>query len=210
MIRMSALAGLAVLAALGGCVSLLPEQPPAPRLFVLDSGQVAPAAGAQLDAVVGVSAPGGERALLGSELVWRRGSELAYVAQAQWSGRAQDSLQSLLVETLARQGRVRAATRLGEARTDYDLRWDIVDFEIVERGDGLVARFAADAKVLRATTRDVLGARLVDVEVPVSDRSASQASDALTRAAREGGARIASFTAETIETAQSSAASISR
>jgi ABC-type uncharacterized transport system auxiliary subunit len=142
--------------------------------------------------------------------VWRNGSELAYVARAQWSGRAQDSLQSLLVETLARQGRVRAAIRLGEARTDYDLRWDIVDFEIVEDSDGLVARFAADAKVLRASTRDVLGARFVEVEVPVSDRSASQASDALTRAAREGGARIASFTAETIETAQSSAASISR
>jgi ABC-type uncharacterized transport system auxiliary subunit len=207
MIRLSAIAAISIL---GGCVSLLPEQPPAPRLFVLEAGQVAPASGAPLDAVVGVSAPGGERAILGSDLVWRQGSELAYVARAQWSGRAQDSLQSLLVETLSRQGRVRAATRLGETRTDYDLRWDLVDFEIVERGDGIVARFVADAKVLRATTRDVLGARMVEVEIPVSDRSASEASQALTRAAQEGGARIGVFTAETIESAQSSAASITR
>jgi ABC-type uncharacterized transport system auxiliary subunit len=86
---------------LGGCISLLPEPPPPPRVFVLEAADVATRADApRVDAVIAVSAPTGERSILGTDLVWRTGDELAYVSQTQWSTRAEFALQSMLVETL--------------------------------------------------------------------------------------------------------------
>ena len=101
---------------LGGCISLLPEQPPPPRIYVLEAGEVERAEAPALAAVIGVAAPSGERSLLGGDLVWREGDELIVIDRSQWSARAETALQSMLVETLARQGRFRAATPVGEAR----------------------------------------------------------------------------------------------
>jgi ABC-type uncharacterized transport system auxiliary subunit len=115
----------------------------------------------------------------------------------------------MLVETLSRQGRQRAAVRSGEARADYEIRWDVLDFEVLESGGRMNAHFTADVKLVSARTREVLAGRIVSAEAPVQDRSSSAAAQALARAAREGGARIAAFALETIE-AQPSAASISR
>lgn len=195
--------------ALSGCVSLLPEQPPAPRLYVLEAGDVAAAPGAVLPVVLAVAAPHGEGAVLGRELAWRAEDRVAFIAQSQWTGRASDLLQMMLVETLSRQARVRAAVRSGEARADYEIRWDVLDFEVVEAGGRAEARFTADVKLMSGRTREVLGARIISAEAPVSGRSSSAAAQALARAAREGGARIAAFALETVE-AQPSAASINR
>ena len=85
---------------LGGCITLLPPQPAPPRLFVLEAGEVARAEGEPIDAVIAVAAPDGERTLLGADLVWRTGDQIAFVAQSQWSGRSEETLQAVLVETL--------------------------------------------------------------------------------------------------------------
>lgn len=199
--------------ALSGCISLLPEPPPPPAVFALEAGQVERATGAPIDAVIAVSTPSGERAILGADLIWRTGDQLAYVAQTQWSNRASDSLQAVLTETLARQGRFRAAVRSGDARSEYEIRWDVLDFEVQE--NGMVARFVADVKLVGAPARHIIASEIVTAEAPVADRSATAAAQALARAAREGSARIGSFAADAAQVhaeaeAQASAASINR
>jgi ABC-type uncharacterized transport system auxiliary subunit len=199
---------LASTLALSGCITLLPEPPPPPRVFALEAGQVESLQGAQIDAVISVSSPAGERSILSSDLVWRTGDELAFVAQTQWSNRASDSLQSVLRETLARQGRFRAAVRSGEARADYEIRWDVLDFEVQQ--DGMSARFVADVKLLASPGRRIIATEIITAEAPVSDRASSAAAQALARAAREGSARIGAFAADAASADQARAASINR
>jgi ABC-type uncharacterized transport system auxiliary subunit len=189
--------------ALGGCISLLPEPPPPPRTYVLEAQNVGQVEGTPIDAVVAVASPTGERALLGSDLVWRTGDTIAYVDQSVWSNRAADALQQMLAETVIRQGRFRASTRSGEARADYEIRWEVLDFEV--REETMTARFSADVRLV-AQGRRIIASELIVAEAPVSDRSSSIAAQALARAAREGSARIGMFAADAAAEAQASAA----
>src|SRR6185503_6756138 len=115
---------------LGGCISLLPKPPPAPTTFVLEAQNVTQLTGAPVDAVIGIASPSGERAILGPDLIWRTGDTIAYVSQASWSGRADASLQQMLAVTIIQQGRFRSATRSGEASADFEIRWEVLDFEV--------------------------------------------------------------------------------
>jgi len=179
---------------LAGCISLLPEPPPPPRIFAMEAGQVARLEGERIDAVIGVNEPTGERSILGADLIWRTGDELAFVGGTQWSTRAAESLQSLVVETLVRQGRFNAAVASGQGRAQFEIRWDVMDFEI--DGDRMVARFTANVQLVAAPGRRVIAQEIITAEAPVASRSATEASQALTRAAREGGARIGVFAAD--------------
>ncbi|MEZ5994886.1 MAG: ABC-type transport auxiliary lipoprotein family protein [Hyphomonadaceae bacterium] len=192
------------LLALGGCISLLPEPAPPPRIFALEAADVAHAQQAPLNAAIAVASPGGDRSILGVDLVWRTGDEVAFVAQTQWSGRAETSLQAMLLETLSRQGRFAAVTRAGEGRANYELRWDVLHFDVQE--EGMQARFSADVRILALPGRRILAQRTIMADAPVADRSASVAAQALARAAREGSARIGEFAAETAAEAEGSAA----
>jgi ABC-type uncharacterized transport system auxiliary subunit len=205
-----------VLLLLGGCISLLPEPPPPPRVFVLEAADVgSPADAARVDAVIAVSAPTGERSILGTDLVWRTGDELAYVSQTQWSTRAEFALQSMLVETLSRQGLFNAATRSGEGRANYEIRWEVLDFEVAQ--DTMTARFVADVRLVASPGRHIIAQRLISSDAPVSERSSSSAAQALARAARQASAEIGVFAAQraaeaelTREADQPSAASNNR
>lgn len=179
---------------LGGCITLLPDPPPPPRVFVLEAADVARVEGPRLETVIGVANPDGERAIMGSDLVWRTGSEIAFVSGTAWSGRADDLLQSMLVETLVRQGRFAGVSRSGEARTNFDVRWEVQDFEI--DSTTMQARFRADVRIMASPGRRLIAQEIITAEAPVSDRSASVAAEALARAAREGGARIGMFAAD--------------
>lgn len=190
---------------LSGCVSLLPEAPPPPRVFALEAVDVAPLEGDALAVVVAVADPDGESAIRGTELVWRNGAELAYVAQTRWSERADDLLQAMVIDTLSAQGQVRAAVRPGAARADVLLSWTLRDFEIVESGGAYEARFAAHVMLIDRANRAILGVRDIATSAPVASRSASQAAQGLARAAQEGGARIGQFTVETLRDRSGSA-----
>jgi ABC-type uncharacterized transport system auxiliary subunit len=205
MMRASAL--LISAAMLSGCISLLPEPPPPPAVFVLEAGDVQQVEGEIVDAVIGISAPSGERAILGSDLIWRTGDQLAYVSQTQWSGRADSALQALLAETIIRQGRFRAATRSGEARAEYEIRWQVLDFEVFE--SDMKAHFTAEVRLVQSPGRQIIASEIISAEAPVSDRSATVAAQALARAAREGSARIGMFAADAAAQAEAEAAASS-
>lgn len=178
---------------LGGCISLLPEPGPAPRVFALDAGSVERSTGAPIDAVVTIARPGGVDAVLGSDLIWRTGDEVASIAQTQWSGDAAGALQDMLVETTLRQGRFAGAARSGDARGRYEVRWDVMSFQVDE--SSMQARFVANVR-LNAPGRRIIAQEIISTEAPVSSRSSSVAAQALARAAREGSARIGEFAAE--------------
>jgi ABC-type uncharacterized transport system auxiliary subunit len=179
---------------LGGCISLLPKPPPPPRTFMLDAGDIAPAQGQPIDAVIAVAQPTGERALLGSDMVWSTGSEVAYVGHAQWSAHADDALQALLVQTLSRQHRFHAATRTGETSAQYEVRWEVLNFQVDNAS--MTAHFRADVKLTQAPGRQVIAQEIIEASAPVADRSQTNAAAALTQAARDGAARIALFAAD--------------
>jgi ABC-type uncharacterized transport system auxiliary subunit len=185
---------LASLAMLGGCISLLPEPPPPPQIFALEAQAVDSLQGERIDAVIGVALPSGERAILGQDVIWRAGDSLSFVGQMQWSNRAESALQSMLVETLMRQGRFAAATRAGEARAKYEIRWEVMDFEV--REEGMEARFAANAHLVALPGRRIVATEFVEASAPVSGRSQTAAAQALARAAREGRARLGLFAAD--------------
>ena len=184
---------------LGGCITLLPPPPPPPAMFVLEAGNVAASTGAPVDAVLAVAQPTGERAILGADVIWRTGDSVAYVNQSQWTNRAADALQQMLSETVSRQGRFRAAVRSGEAIADYEVRWEVLDFEV--REDDMTARFRAEVSIV-AQGRRIVASQLVETSAPVSGRSATAATNALARAAREGRARIGEFAADSALTAE--------
>jgi ABC-type uncharacterized transport system auxiliary subunit len=187
-------AALSLISPLGGCISLLPKAPPPPRTFMLDAGDIAAAQGQSIDAVIAVAQPTGERAILGSDLVWSTGSEVAYVGHAQWSAHADDALQAILVETLSRQHRFRAATRTGETSAQYEIRWEVLNFQVDNAS--MTARLRADVKLTRAPGRQVIAQEIIEATAPVADRSQTNAAASLTQAAREGAARIALFAAD--------------
>lgn len=191
---------LSLAASLGGCISLLPKAPPPPRTFMLSGGDIAPAQGQPIDAVIAVAEPTGERALLGSDMVWSTGNEVAYVGHAQWSAHADDALQAMLVETLSRQHRFRAATRTGEASAQYEVRWEVLNFQIDSAS--MTARLRADVKLTQSPGRQVIAQEIIEATAPVADRSQTNAAAALTQAAREGTARIALFAADSAMQAQ--------
>lgn len=178
---------------LGGCISLLPEPPPPPRTYVLEAQGVEELAATPIDAVIAIAEPSGERSLLGADLIWRTGDTIAYVEGSAWSNRASASLQQMLVETISRQGRFRAAAHAGDAQSDYAIRWEILDFEV--REETMTARFVADVRLVDSARR-IIASEIVTAEAPVSDRSSSIAANALARAAREGSARIGMFAAD--------------
>jgi cholesterol transport system auxiliary component len=195
---------LLALALLGGCISLLPKPPPPPQVFALEAGDVAATQGERIDAVIAVAVPTGERSFLGTDVIWRTGDQLAFVDQMQWSNRAELSLQSMLVETLSRQDRFTAAARSGEARAEYEIRWNVLDFEV--REDGMQARFVADVNLVRSPGRVIVAHETISAETPVAGRSQTQAAQALARAAREGSARIGMFAADAAAQAEAAQA----
>lgn len=193
---------------LGGCISLLPKPPPPPQVFALEAQDVERAQGERVDAVVAIAQPSGERSILGTDVIWRTGDQLAYVDQMQWSNRADAALQSMLIETVTRQGRFTAATRYGEARANYELRWEVLDFEV--REDGMESKFVADVHLVALPGRRIVASEIIEAQAPVADRSQTQAAQALARAAREGSARIGMFAADAAARAEAQAAEASR
>ncbi len=195
---------LAAALTLGGCISLLPKAPPPPRTFMLGAGDIARVQGAPIDAVIAVAQPTGERSLLGTDMVWSTGEEVAYVGHTQWSAHADDALQAMLVETLSRQGRFRAAGRSGETAAQYEVRWEVLNFQIDNAS--MSARFRADVKLTQAPGRQVLSHEIIEASAPVPDRSQTSAAAALTQAAREGAARVAMFAADAAAQAETARA----
>jgi cholesterol transport system auxiliary component len=189
------LAGIAALASLSAaCVSVLPEPPAPPRIYSLSASTAAVAARSSPanGAIVAVELPAGPRALMGSEIAWRTDGVLAYVAGAEWAGRAPELLQALLADTLDRSGLVQAGVRAGSGiRADYEIVWDLSAFYVDEERGVITARVSAAARLVDVRTRGLIAQVWVDETQVVDERSQTAATLALQQAARDAADRIA-------------------
>jgi cholesterol transport system auxiliary component len=183
-----------------GCIRLLPKPPPPPMIYSLDAAPAgAPPAFAPKNTVISVGVPDAPRSLSTADLAWRTNGVLAYVEQASWQGRNLDLLQTLLVHTFDRSGKVRGAVRTGEGGSNAEIHWDLIAFEVVE-GAGLEARIQTNVKLFESRTRRLIAQREFAESVPMSDRAASAAARALEQAARNMAAKIVDWaTAEAPE-----------
>lgn len=189
---LSAIAALA----LGGCISILPDPPPAPYTYTMRAGPVEPIAAAALPIVVSVGAPSMQRMAAGADIVWRTGPEVAVMEGVAWDNATPDLLQLLLAETLDRRGAFRAALRSGSGvRADLDVRWDVLAFEVVDDG-ALAAVFSANVRLVDARSRVVIDSRRFERRAPIASRSGRLATAALERAAQEASLQIADWAAE--------------
>ena len=124
----------------------------------------------------------------------RKDGALAYADGANWEERNTDLLQTLLVDTIDRQGGVRVAIRAGDGSANVELHWDVAAFE-VDEDHGLQAVFRTTVKLFDARTRQLISSMEFDETAPLSDRSARIAAGALETAARGASARIAATSA---------------
>lgn len=182
--------------ALGGCISVLPDPPPAPATYTMRVGPVEPARIAIKPQVISVAAPSMHRMASGADIVWRNGPELAVMEGVAWDDAAPELLQLMLTETLDRRGSFRAAVRSGSgARADLDIRWDALAFEVAEEGD-LKAVLSANVRLIESRGRVVVASKRFEAQAPITSRSARLATAALESVAREVSVQIADWAAE--------------
>jgi ABC-type uncharacterized transport system auxiliary subunit len=200
--------------ALSGCISILPEPAPAPRIFALRAGPQAQPPAPERNVVVTVAAPAVPQTLNGGDILWIKDGAPGFMERSVWTSRTPEALQALLVETIDAQNLVLAGLRSGEgARADAELRWEVRDFQIVESGGEISALFSADAKLVDIRTRTVIAALAVREQAPLGERSATRAAAALEAVARAGAealGRWAAANARGAEEAQPRAASMIR
>jgi ABC-type uncharacterized transport system auxiliary subunit len=194
MMRTMLAASAALMAA--GCISILPDAPPAPYTYTMRAGEVTPAGVAAKPQVISVGAPSTQRMAGGADIVWRTGPEVAVMEGVAWDDSAPDLLQLMLAETLDRRGAFRAALRSGSgARGDLELRWDVLAFEVVEDG-ALEAVFNANVRLIDARSRAVLETKRIETRAPIASRSGRLAAAALEKVAQEACLQIADWAAE--------------
>jgi len=185
--------------ALGAC-SIIPEPPPAPRIYPLRAAAVAPApvaAAAPALLVIGVPEPAVSKVLAGDDIVWARNGVLGFMERGAWPSRTPIALQALVVETIDAQDRVLGAIRSGEGpRSNVELRWQVTDFQIEEGGGALVARFAANVMLMDGRSREVFAARRIETQAPLRARSGAAAAQALQAAAQSAASEIGTWAAD--------------
>ncbi len=198
MSRVLALSLLLPTLLLGGCsVSLFGKPPPTPYVYALDVGEVQRLSGDPIDAVVVVSLPRGDATILGSELMIRNSNEYKVIGQSLWSSPADTSLQTVAAQTITRQGRFRSGVATGGASANYEVRWDVLSFNVEEEGTRWTARFVADVRIVDAG-RNILATETVNKSVEITEHRSSVVAQALASAARQGSARIGEIAAQAI------------
>ncbi len=179
-----------------GCISILPDAPPPPNVYTMRAGAVGPLGATPKPLVIVVGTPSAQRMAAGSDIVWRTGPEIAVLERVAWDDSAPDLLQTMLAETLDRRGAFRAALRGGGgARGDFDVRWDVLAFEVVEDG-GLEAVFTATVRLIDSRSRVVVETKRFETRAPIASRSGRLAAGALEKVAQDACLQIADWAAE--------------
>jgi cholesterol transport system auxiliary component len=156
----------------GGCADVLPGRGPLPNLYVLSPKTVfapdLPAVKWQL-AIEEPIASGGldtqQIALANHPL------ETQYYAQARWTERAPQMVQTLMVESFENSGRILAVGRQAlSIRADYQLQSDLREFQ-AEYFDGAkvpTVHVRLNAKLVKHPRREIVASQTFEVKEPAS------------------------------------------
>jgi ABC-type uncharacterized transport system auxiliary subunit len=184
----------AVALALSGCVSILPE-PQTPDALVSLPPTRAAAPASPLQADVNVYPPDASSAFAGTDMAVRREQEIVYLSSMKWADAPARLLQGAVVDALAAGGGPgRASPAQIGARSEFDLRWRIVDLSI--GGDGAPAVAAAQATLTNARDRRIIAQHTLRAEADAGSGAARDRAAALGEAAQALANQVAAFVAE--------------
>jgi cholesterol transport system auxiliary component len=185
------LASLVFALALGGCFSVLPE-PEIPSALISLPSDRATAPADPLLADVAVYPPDSTRAFAGIDIAVRSDQEMVYLGDVRWVDTAPRLLQGAVVDALAKAGGAgRAAPAQLAARTDYDVRWRIVDLSASK--DVGPVRVEVEASLMDSTTRRMIAQETFKAEGTPTDRAPRARAAALAIAAQSVADQVAAF-----------------
>ncbi|MEM1105836.1 MAG: ABC-type transport auxiliary lipoprotein family protein [Pseudomonadota bacterium] len=164
----------ALVAALAGCVSVLPEQAVPNALYRID--RPAPVAGADFDTVVREPT---SAQIFGGQGMVVQGADggLRLIEGVEWAGRLTRLMQSGLVDALSGGGEGIAVTELSGVPGAREIVWRVADMTII--GDAAVCRL--DVTVLDGRRRAPLADADIERTSPVAGRSGAERAAALSR-----------------------------
>jgi ABC-type uncharacterized transport system auxiliary subunit len=181
---------------LAGCVSVLPVPIIPSALIALPADRaVAPADPLQAD--VAVFFPEATRAFSGADIAVRDSQELIYLSDVRWADTAPALLQGAVVNSLTKSGGPgRAAPGQLGARTDYDLRWRIIDMSVSKANAPV--RIEVQASILDSGSRRMIAQQNFSAEGPPTDGSARARAAALALISQKVADDVAAFVAKTV------------
>ncbi len=190
MIRLrNILAGAMALAAVQGCVSVLPDaDPAAPRYGVsfAPADAFPPVAGAGVDWSLSVADPLSTRAIDTANIALLADrAQYEYYPDGEWVDRAPRLVHTALVRSFENSGRIVAVGgRDSQPVSDYVLQIDVRDFEADMRSGDLIARAAIYARLTNVRGR-IFAAELFEAQRGVGEDKAGAVAGALDAAAGE-------------------------
>lgn len=185
---------LALTAALGGCLSVLPE-PQIPSALIALPADRAQAPADPLLADVSVYPPDSTRAFAGVDIAVRTEQEMVYLGDVRWVDSAPRLLQNAVVDSLSKAGgNGRAVTAQIGARVDYEVRWRIIDFS-ASRDAGPV-RVEVAVSLLDALTRRMVAQDTFSATATPTNRAPRDRAAALALAAQSVADEVAGFVAK--------------
>jgi cholesterol transport system auxiliary component len=188
-----ALLAAAFAASLAGCVSVLPE-PTIPSALIALPAERAKAPDVQLQADVSVLPPDATRAFAGVDIAVASGQELVFLPDVRWADAAPRLMQGAVVDALSKAGGPGHVMTVQQGvRTDYELRWRIVDFS-VGRGTNpvsvVVTASLADSETRRLIAQETFRATGTPESAEPRARAAT-----LAAAAQDAADQVAAFAA---------------
>ncbi len=175
------------LAALGGCLSVLPEPSAPGALYRIGQMETS----SQLAAHVVIREPEAPRLFAGRDMVVEGADGgLRLVAGAEWAGRYTRLVQIALIDSLSG-GDGMALEASSGAPGDYELSWRVSEIAV----SGNRARCALDLTLLDGRTRAPVAAAKVSAEGRSSGNAPGERAQALSVASRACVAKAAAFVA---------------
>ena len=153
------LAGLPAAGLLAGCVDL-PGQDAPPRQFRLTPKSTFDDDVPNVEWSLVVEEPDAQAALDTSRVaLLRGGTEIEYYAASDWSARAPEMVQTLLLESFTNSGRIAVvANERSGLRSDFVLRTELREFQVdLSDVDAPIANVRLNATMVQMPRRDVVG-----------------------------------------------------
>jgi cholesterol transport system auxiliary component len=197
--RRLAIAALGLL--LASCAGILPKPPPAPLLFRLTPLAATVAPTQVIDAQLVIDMPSAPASLDTERIALARNAlSFDYFAGAAWIDRAPALLQSLIVESLENDGRIRVVARpAGDLRPDAVLLTDLRRFEAdYEGADPPKVRVRLDCRLVRMPDRTVLSVRSFEGTATASANDMARIVGAFDEASHAAMRALAPWAAQTL------------
>ncbi|MFI4974732.1 MAG: ABC-type transport auxiliary lipoprotein family protein [Caulobacterales bacterium] len=199
LLRLTAVAVLA--AALGGCVTIFPKEPPEQLYRFGPEPETAAAAPATQRITVTSDRLGFNRAADTDRILTSSGDQVAYIAGGRWATPASLMFQGALQQAFdASPGPVRLAARGDVQKADYSLRLNVVVFEArYEAGDKAAPTVFIEVRgtILRNTDRTVVGEQEFRATAAASDNRVGAIAQAFNAATGQILGQIVTWTDQT-------------